>query len=159
MAILNIPSHQKTASVIMSNVTVDSNIFSSSDVASMANRNTLLLYKLPNVTMMNCTFRNNTGTALYLDSSVLKIFGHNEFINNVGYEGAAMYINGGSLVKTDEKYKEKTTILFINNTASHTGGAIYISPESDISLLSYIYSSHTHQKCFFDPNILQLYTS
>ena len=156
MAILNIPSHQKTASVIMSNVTVDSNIFSSSDVASMANRNTLLLYKLPNVTMMNCTFRNNTGTALYLDSSVLKIFGHNEFINNVGYEGAAMYINGGSLVKTDEKYKEKTTILFINNTASHTGGAIYISPESDISLLSYIYSSHTHQKCFFDPNILQL---
>ena len=74
-----------------------------------------------NITMSDCTFRNNTGTAVFLEDSFLECSGHSEFTANIGYEGACLSLGEGSRIflATNE-----TRLTFAHNTANYTGGAI-----------------------------------
>ena len=76
--------YSQNAVVELDNVTIESN-----DYLRGA---TTMIIKI-HVMINNCSFRNNTGTAIFLDHSHLLCYGHNEFIGNIAYEGAGIYIN------------------------------------------------------------------
>ena len=141
VALLNLGSHKYTASIVMNNVTLDSNSFYSAPIGTLQN---MLLYKLPNVTMINCSFKNNQGSALYMDTTTITLLEKNSFINNTGYVGAAVCIEGESILKV---LKNRSSVVFANNTAKHTGGAIqFLSIES---LLSFTYNEYSfYHTCF-----------
>ena len=69
----------------------------------------------------NCNFSNNEGSGLGLFDSRAIFFGVNNFINNMAYRGAglAMTANSYSYLYLNTS----VSMNFINNTASHTGGA------------------------------------
>ena len=141
VALLNIGSHKHTASFLINNVTLEFNSFYSVPMSPLQN---MLLYKLSNVTMVNCTFKDNHGSALYLDTTGLTLLGTNRFINNTGYIGAALCIRGKSILKVS---KHESTTFFVNNTVTHTGGAIHIvSSENSVTFPYDTYSSP--QTCF-----------
>lgn len=68
---------------------------------------------------VNCTFENNSITALQGFNSNLVFEGSNTFKNNSGYVGAGMI-----LVESYMYLMPHTHILFQNNHVSYTGGAI-----------------------------------
>ena len=107
-------------SVQMKNVTFDSNHFSSGYIDGTV---TALLQNIGNATIIDCTFKNNTGAALFLESSSVTAVGNVSFIDNVAYNGAALIIGGYTTINVSNE----TTLLFTNNIAHQTGGAIYIS--------------------------------
>ena len=117
-----------SAPVIMRNVTFESNTYIPS--ASIDAVVTVLLASVRNVTMIDCTFKENMGTALYLENTTLTAIGVLTFTGNIAYEGAALFIRLSTIVV----YKD-TTIYFSNNKANHTGGAISISSRSDDQVL------------------------
>ena len=117
-----------SAPVIMRNVTFESNTYISS--ASIDAVVTVLLASVPNVTMIDCTFKENIGTALYLENTTLTAIGVLTFAGNMAYKGAALFIRLSTIVV----YRD-TTIYFSNNKANHTGGAISISSHSDDQVL------------------------
>ena len=140
VALLNLGSHKHTASILIKNVTLKSNSFYSAPIGTLQN---MLLYKLPNVTMINCSFKENQGSALYMDTTTLTLLEKNSFINNTGYVGAALCIEGESILKV---LKNRSSVVFANNTAKHTGGAIQLL--SIEILLSFTY--HEHHTCFIE---------
>ena len=103
------------AVVELVNVTVESNTYSDTVTTMM---------DAVNITMSDCAFRSNTGTAVFLEDSFLECSGHNEFTANIGYEGACLSLGEGSRIflPTNE-----TRLTFAHNTANYTGGAIIIS--------------------------------
>jgi hypothetical protein len=125
------PSHPTLLE--MENVIFESNVYSDTATA---------LFEAANVTMTDCTFRNNTGTALFLDSSNLTALGHNDFIDNVAYEGACLSVGEGSKIMITNE----TRLSFANNVANNTGAAIYLrtDPASSIKLVI----ASIHAWCF-----------
>lgn len=69
----------------------------------------------------NC-FENNKGTPVYLVNGVANFTNSNtSFINNTSLQGGAIALIGSSLmIVGPNRYK------FVNNTAAHKGGAIYV---------------------------------
>ena len=136
------------ASVLMKNVTFESNHFSS---GSSDGAVTALLKNIDSATIIDCTFKNNTGTALFLESSSVTVLGNVSFIDNVAYNGAALSIGGHSTINVSKE----TAILFANNTARHTGGAIYISTTTYDNVQFTLDQSY-HSWCFikYDDNQL-----
>ena len=67
-------------------------------------------------------FENNTGTAIYMINGVIDCRNSSmTFINNTGIQGGALALIGSSIMNVGpNNYK------FINNTAIHQGGAIYV---------------------------------
>lgn len=90
-------------------------------------------------------FYNNKNTALYVDSTYLKISDNSsiEFEDNHGDNGGAIRLEGFSGIH----YKDGVTFKFIRNKATFLGGAIY-SENADqlLSILS--------QTCIFQPSNL-----
>ena len=109
---------------LIENVTFDSNVYVAS--ASIDSVVTVMLFFVHRVTVTNCHFNNNTGTALFLESSTVYLAGALTFANNTAHDGASIYINGPSVIYTNNL----TRIVFKNNRALHTGGAIYINSPS-----------------------------
>ena len=69
----------------------------------------------------NILFKNNTGTALRCTSSEVSFIHSNvQFAYNTGHQGGAIYLSQSYIL-----INEKTEVLFINNTATDRGGAIY----------------------------------
>ena len=67
-------------------------------------------------------FENNKGTPVYLVNGVANFTNSNvSFINNTGLQGGAVSLIGSSMMFVGPNSYE-----FINNTAAHKGGAIYI---------------------------------
>jgi predicted outer membrane repeat protein len=122
------------AVVELFNVTVESNTYSDTVTTMM---------DAVNITMSDCTFRNNTGTAVFLEDSFLECSGHSEFTANIGYEGACLSLGEGSRIflATNE-----TRLTFAHNIANYTGGAIYLRTNraSYIQLLL----GYSHAWCF-----------
>ena len=81
------------------------------------------------VLLIDCTFQNNTNSAIDAVSSKMIFKGTNIFSNNSGYTGG-----GVSLDKSFMYLMPHTHITFENNHASYRGGAIYI---------------HLVEQCFF----------
>ena len=84
---------------------------------------TLFLSRLSNITIDNCQFINNLGSAIRaidLEGVGIKFTGHNEFIFNIAHRGGALYLFNSTM--TLAPY---TSIILQNNSANDVGGAIY----------------------------------
>ena len=87
----------------------------------------------------NCSFINNTGTALRAQSSLVGVDGNITFLRNIG-------INGGALHLVSYAYlimNRYSSVYFIENEARIGGGAIYVN-ENGIDF----YLSGGYQDCF-----------
>ena len=115
-------------------------------------------YKLKNITILNCffvnshliltymvlsikdsTFVNSTSTSIKLYSSIVTFAGNVKFQNNHGSQGGALLLFG-----TIMQISRNTNLLFIDNHAKETGGAIHVVfPEVLINELGYL------TRCFY----------
>ena len=80
------------------------------------------LYKVNNVTFVDCTFQSNRGTAIRAFWSDVYMKGHNSFIDNSATEGGAIAL----LQNSHLIVMNNTEILFQNNYAYEVGGAIFV---------------------------------
>lgn len=71
---------------------------------------------------------HSAGTALVGISSSVNFLGNVSFLNNTGSFGGAVSLSGSSLIVVGKN----TTLAFINNTGTVTGGAIYADYYSSI---------------------------
>ena len=67
------------------------------------------------------TFANSLSTRIAAYSSTITLSGNISFLNNTGVNGGAMALYSSIL-----KIAPNTTVLFYNNTATETGGFIYV---------------------------------
>ena len=77
------------------------------------------------VTLRNCTFINNSITALKLVNTQIRVLGNLTFTGNRAYKGAAMILIESYIFLTKDCY-----VTFTDNAADDTGGAIYIVPKT-----------------------------
>ena len=106
---------------VVRNITFESNNFvASSSVDTVV---TVMLFFVHRFSLSDCYFNNNTGTALYLENTTINVFGNLTFANNTAHSGAAIYVNGPSVIHANEN----TSIVFKDNRAIHVGGAVYIN--------------------------------
>ena len=85
-------------------------------------------------TFVNCTFKNNTKSAVIGDNSTISFKGINIFQSNSAAVGGGLQIGGSHPVHL----LPHTTLLFVDNRADYVGGAIY----------SYEYGQH--DPCFYN---------
>ena len=74
------------------------------------------------IILVNSTFSNNQGTALYSILTDLKFQGEILFVNNTAISGAAIFFEEVHSVISDN-----AEIHFINNSAMQRGGALYLN--------------------------------
>ena len=75
-------------------------------------------------------FSNNIGTAIYLNHQDLHLYGEAYFKNNMARNGGGMLITNNSNVYFDKN----SSVEFSQNLANDSGGAIFLSNDSSISL-------------------------
>ena len=122
------PMTGKSFSVHLDNVTLDGNsidqLFVNKNHYSEVYAMTVAIANCRNLSISNCNFSNNEGSGLGLFGSRVFFYGVNNFINNTAYRGAGLVMAANSysylFLKTGVKIK------FINNTAIHKGGAIFV---------------------------------
>lgn len=90
------------------------------------------------------TFLNNSGTAVVLDSSLLKISGNVVFIRNKGEKGGAIALYGTSWIELTAK----CILSFVNNSAVIKGGAIYFK-HSGAQRVGFQTTRLSIKDCFF----------
>ena len=78
-----------------------------------------------NVTITNCFFSANTGTALKVYNSHVFISEEVNFMSNSAYEGGGMV-----LVNSYLHLSKNASVMFSNNTAQHVGGGILVKQNS-----------------------------
>ena len=76
------------------------------------------------------TFSNNTGTPIYLNHQDLYLYGEAYFKNNIARNGGGMFVTNNSHVY----FHEHSFVEFSQNSANDSGGAIFLSNNSTISL-------------------------
>ena len=86
------------------------------------------LYKVNNVTFVDCTFQSNRGTAIRAFWSDVYMKGHNSFIDNSATEGGAIAL----LQNSHLIVMNNTEMLFQNNYADDVGGAIFVQNNEQI---------------------------
>ena len=93
------------------------------------------------MTILDCTFEGNYGTPIQVVQSTLNIQGNVKFVDNSGLKGGAL-----SLEYSRVYIANNTQILFENNTAIDTGGAIFVQSSRSFTLCFYQFPdfSHTH---------------
>ena len=102
---------------------------------------------------MNCTFKDNSNTAIYTNSSNLFFQGFNIFQNNSAAIGGALRLAfPGTLVHL----LPHTTLLFVDNHADYVGGAIYSESEKHDPCFYHIVSPETVKMVFIN-NTASLY--
>ena len=67
-------------------------------------------------------FTNNVASSLHLSACELTLSGMLLFVNNIGENGGALYLNEGTTIKVEDG----ASIQFIGNNATINGGAIYV---------------------------------
>ena len=112
-----------------SNVTISNSIFTnipSFDIPSnVAFQSSVvaLYYSEENIIIRNCSFEANNITALTVVQSKVRISGKVNFTGNTAFRGAAItFTQGGKMIVSEDSH-----IIFKNNYARITGGAIYIT--------------------------------
>ena len=82
-----------------------------------------ILFLSSNVTINgSIKFANNIQCPITAYSSIINFFGNISFVNNTGTNGGAMALYSSTL-----NIAGNTSLHFINNTATDTGGAIYVN--------------------------------
>ena len=82
----------------------------------------------------NVTFFNNTGSAIAAIGAGINLYPNTvlNFTNNQGSEGGALYLSGYSWISASPNVQ----VLFINNSATSLGGAIYAQKSGEHDLVS-----------------------
>ena len=89
-----------------------------------------------NVTITgDVTFADNLCTSIAAYSSIITLSENISFLNNTGVNGGAMALYSSTL-----NIAPNTTVYFYNNTATETGGAIYVDNDVNIFTPRYKYS-------------------
>ena len=104
--------------VTLHNTTFDNNSVTL-DGVTLSYAATVGILNVRNCTISNCTFSNNKGSGLGLVNTIATFHGQNNFINNTAYSGGGINLASGSYL-----YLSNTSLSFINNHATATGGAI-----------------------------------
>jgi len=86
-----------------------------------------------NTKIYNAMFKNNSGSAINLKSSILIMAGDVTFQSNKAFEGGALYFQPGSSFVASNNSK----ITFVNNRALFSGGAIQYSFNHGLQCLLY----------------------
>ena len=94
----------------------------SSPVVHTANSYSVIYLVHSNVTISNCRFEDNIGTAITVADSIITFEGTNTFRNNSATDGGALLFSTNSYMFL----QNNTHIYFINNHAEYSGGAIYV---------------------------------
>ena len=80
-----------------------------------------------NVTIIgDVTFANNKVTPIAAYSSIITLSGSVSFLSNTGTKGGAMALHSSTL-----NIASNTIVYFYNNTATETGGAIYVTNDDN----------------------------
>ena len=150
------PMAGKSFSVHLDNVTLDGNSINQfvdnihySEVFAM----TVGIANCRNLSISNCNFSNNEGSGLGLFDSRVFFSGVNNFINNTAYRGAGLLMTANSYSYL--YLNTSVSMNFINNTASHTGGAIEVQQNvvqlglETLSITSCFYQYHELDKIFY----------
>ena len=106
---------------------------------------TVVLDMVRNITFSDCEFISNVGSGIQAKASTFYLEGNIVFQNNVGDLGPGVFLQSRSFLYL----KPKTSVRFINNTAEHKGGAIYVDQDPQMS------------SCFFqvfNPEIIMNFT-
>ena len=127
---------------VLKNVTFDKNTFI--DSASVNTVVTVMLFFVNHIRVSDCHFKNNVGTALFLENSKINVTGMLTFTNNTAHNGAALYLHGPSIVVTNMN----STIFFRNNHATDNGGAIYIEFSSLNEVILTLDEGPLDEPCF-----------
>ena len=93
------------------------------DVSFVLNDKGIYVYQAENITIVNCNFFGNSGSALTAIDSVLYFMGTSTFTGNRGFQGGAISLNALTVMSLPDPIH--TTIVFENNTADDTGGALF----------------------------------
>ena len=82
----------------------------------------------------NVEFFNNTGSSIAAVSAGINLYSNTllNFTNNQGSEGGALYLSGYSWISASPNVQ----VLFINNSATSLGGAIYAQKSGEHDLVS-----------------------
>ena len=83
--------------------------------------NSAMILTNVHLTIINSTFSDSSSTAIMLFSSTLTIMGNVSFRDNRGYQGGALMLAG-----TVMNIARETNLLFQENHAENTGGAIFV---------------------------------
>ena len=89
----------------------------------------------------SCVFRYNQGTPIQAYSTTVSLSGMVTFENNVAFQGGAISLSQ-SMLRLVSVNHTNTSVIFANNTANSTGGAIYI--DSSVST-----DPFTGSSCFY----------
>ncbi|XP_065889760.1 uncharacterized protein [Dysidea avara] len=76
------------------------------------------------IQLSNSNFTNNIGSSLYIPFCHLTLLNKVIFKNNKADNGAVVYLHQGSTIHIDGTHA--ANILFLNNTSTQYGGAIYV---------------------------------
>ena len=90
----------------------------------------------------SCEFRANQGSVIHAFETTVTLSGVVTFEDNIAFQGGAISLSY-SMLRLRSIDDSNTKILFVNNTATNTGGAIYV--DRTISIDSYSGSS-----CFYE---------
>ena len=119
---------------ICKSVTIDQSIianFPSSELVSdiYAQKAVIVLYNSKeNILIKNCNFIANNITAVKVVNSEVRFSGSVNFTNNIAYRGAAMvFMYSGKMILSKDSH-----IIYKNNYAYTTGGAIYSTSTVDL---------------------------
>ena len=83
---------------------------------------TITVESVRNVTFKNCIFTENEVSAISTQNSHIFFEGINQFANNSGFHGGAIFLSSSSVLLL----RPGTVVLFTNNHALRRGGAIFI---------------------------------
>ena len=106
-----------------------------------------------NVTISDCIFEDNFGTAIIVAGSVVTFEGNVTFRNNSGTYGGALLFSINSYMML----QEDTHIHFINNHAEYAGGAIYVRGSDCINVFPCFFQVPAKYEPFVQSLNIKLY--
>ena len=139
-------SSRITIRQLKSKVEFRNNTFATNSQTTYSAKGVLEFHSASNIHIINCTFIDNSNTAILAIDSTFILEGIVAFMNNAAYEGGAIAMYDSYMNVT-----EGTHLYFEGNHADNVGGAIFSSTNT---ISKYIYSGVTSlSQCvltFFD---------
>ena len=117
-------SEKNYATARIHNVTIE-NFGGELDADNTANPAAIYLVWLRNLTISDCTIKNNRVTGIVLFASTAFLQGNITLTNNSGLNGGGMALYSNSFIVLDYS----TRLRISNNFAAMFGGGIYVSPD------------------------------
>ena len=130
------PDSSKGLDIILNNVTFfnNTNVLPNSGIVQVDRSIALSIED-------SCVFRGNQGTPIQALATTVTLSGEVIFEDNVAFQGGAISLSYSTL-RLKSVDNSSVNVLFVNNTATNTGGGIYIDRSKKID-------SDTRSSCFY----------